>query len=177
MSFASAEVDVVVRHSEAGCREPLCRPGVHHHGGVDAAEGAALEHEDLTAAAFLGGSAEHADGEPEFVRHRGQGQSGPHRRGRDDVVPAGVADGGQRVVLGAHGDHQFPFSGPRLECRRQVIDALVHGKAARTECLRHGSSGGSLPEAQLRCGVDRVAQCNELVQMPIDDCGGSPLGR
>jgi hypothetical protein len=80
---------------------------MHHHGRVDSGEGAALEHQHLAPAAFLGRSAEHADGQPELVRHRGQGQSSPDSRCRNDVVPARVPDVGQRVVLGTEGHDQL----------------------------------------------------------------------
>ena len=46
-------VDVEMGHGEARARQPLSRPGVHHHRGVHAGEGAALEHQDLAAAALL----------------------------------------------------------------------------------------------------------------------------
>ena len=54
-------------------------PGVDHHRGVDAVEGAALEHEHLAAAALLGRGAEHAHGEPEVVGHA---RPAPGRRRR-----------------------------------------------------------------------------------------------
>ena len=71
MGLASAEVDVEVRHRQAAPGKTLRRPGVHHHGGVHAAEGAAFEHEHLPAAALLSRGAEDADGELELVRHSG----------------------------------------------------------------------------------------------------------
>ncbi len=66
--------------------------GVDHHRGVQPVEGAAIEHEDLPAAAFLGGGAEHGDGEPELVGQAGQ--AGADGGGGDDVVAAGVAEPG-----------------------------------------------------------------------------------
>ncbi len=63
---------------------------------------------DLAAAALLGRCAEHGDREPEVVGEPGQSEPGADRGGGDDVVPAGVADPGQRVVLRADRDVQRP---------------------------------------------------------------------
>ena len=129
VGLASREVGLVVRHGEADAREVFRRPGVHHHGRVDAREGATLEHQHLAAPALLGRRAEHAHAEPEVVRHGGQRQPGPDSRGGNDVVPARVPDVGQRVILGAHGHDQLSVTTPGLECGRQVVDALAHGEA------------------------------------------------
>ncbi len=90
MRLAPAVVDVEVRHGQAGAGQALDGPRVRHHGGVDAVEGAALEHEHLAAAALFGGCPEDAHGQAEVVGHRGQGQAGAHGHGGDDVVSAGV---------------------------------------------------------------------------------------
>jgi hypothetical protein len=55
----AGEVHVEVGHGQAGAGQALGRPRVDHHGGVDAVEGAPLEHEDLAAAALLGRRAQH----------------------------------------------------------------------------------------------------------------------
>ena len=58
------------------------------------------------------GVPEDAHGEPELVRHGGQGEAGADRGRGDDVVPAGVAHVGQRVVLGADGHDELAAAGP-----------------------------------------------------------------
>ena len=73
--------------------------GVHHHRGVDAVEGAPVEQEDLAPAALLGGRAEDAHREAEVVGHPGECQAGADGGGGDDVVAAGMAHAGQRVVF------------------------------------------------------------------------------
>ena len=93
--------DLPVADRQAGHRLTLDRRGVHHHRRVDAVEGAALEHQDLAAAALLGRRAEHLHGQPEVVGERGEREAGAGGRGGDDVVAARVADPGQGVVLGA----------------------------------------------------------------------------
>ncbi len=140
-------------------------------------ERAALEHEHLAAAAFLGRRAEHPHGEPEVVRHCGQREPGSDSSGGNDVVAAGVPDVRQRVVLRAHGHDQLPVAYLGLERRRQVVDALVHGEPPGTQGLGDGPGRCGLREAQFGRGVDRVAQRDELVQVPVDDRGGCFLGR
>ena len=142
--LAPGEGHVEVGHGEAG-RQALGRPGVDHHRRVHAGEGAALEHEDLAAAALLGRRAEHADGEPEVVGHLGQRQAGPDGGRGDDVVAAGVAHVGERVVLGADRHDELARPGPRLERGRQVVDALSTSspparRASATACADAVSS-------------------------------------
>ena len=177
VGLASAEVDVVVGHGEAGGRQALGRPGVHHHGGVDAGEGAAFEHEDLAAAALLGGGAEHADGEPELVGHGGQGQPGPDRGGGDDVVTAGVADVGQGVVFGAHGHDELAVTSPGLERRRQVVDAFVHWSPPARRASATARAEVVSPKQSSGVAVDRMAQRDELVEVSVDGRGRGFLGR
>jgi hypothetical protein len=59
----AAVADVLVVDGEGLGPGGVGRAGVDHHRGVQPVEGAAVEHEDLPAAAFLGGGAEHGDGE------------------------------------------------------------------------------------------------------------------
>ena len=158
MGFTPREVDVVVGDSEAGPGQSFRRPRVHHHGGVDAGEGAAFEHEHLAPAALLGRGAEHADGEPELIGHRSQRQSGPDRRSGDDVVPAGVPDIGQGVVFRAYGDDEIPVARAGLERRRQLVRRPGAPRGPRPQRLGHGAGRRRLIEAQLGGRVDRMAQ-------------------
>ena len=61
MGLLALEEDVEVGHGEAGAGQTLDRPGVDHHGGVDAVEGATVQHEDFAATPLLGGRAEDPD--------------------------------------------------------------------------------------------------------------------
>ena len=108
-------LDVV--DGQAGGLEPVLGPGVDHHRGVGAVERAALEQEDLAPAALLGRRAEHRDRQPDVVGHRGQGHARADGGGGDEVVAAGVAHAGQRVVLGADHDGQGARTGPSRAAR------------------------------------------------------------
>ena len=152
------EGHVEMGHGQAGADEPLGGPRVHHHGGVHAGEGAALEHEDLAAAALLGRGAEHPDAESDVVGDRGQGQPRADGRGRDDVVPAGVAHVGQSVVLGADRHHELARPDVGLEGRGEFVDPLVDLEPARPQRLRHGLRRRGLVVAELGMGVDEMAE-------------------
>ena len=58
------------------------------------------------------GRAEDAHGQSELVGHGRQGEPGADGGRRDDVVAAGVAHAGQRVVFGAHRHHQLAVARP-----------------------------------------------------------------
>ena len=124
---ASVEGDVValevdeLRHQRRGLHR------VRHHSDVDVFEAAGLEHSGLAAPRLLGGRAEQIDAalvsrlhEP-FGEHRRRAVA--HRA--DEVVPAGVAEAWQSVVLGA-----YPYARPfavgfvRDEGGRQPFDIL-----------------------------------------------------
>jgi len=148
---------------------------VHHHRGVDAGEGAALEHEDLAAAAFLGGGAEHSHGDPEVVGERRQRERRRDRSGRDHVVPAGMSDAGQGVVLRTDAEDQRPAAHRRTQRGRQVGDPALHGEAGRGELVTHPGAGALLLEADLGVGVQPVRQGDHLVPGALDGrAGGGP---
>lgn len=100
------------------------RSGMDHRR-VQAVERAALQHDDLAAAALLGRGAEHRDGQAEVVSARREGAGGADRGRGDDVVLAGVSESGQRVVLGADPDVQRPGADGRGERGRQPLTARV----------------------------------------------------
>jgi hypothetical protein len=152
------------------------RRRVGHHGQVGAGEGAPVQEQDLSAAALLGGGAHHRDGQTDVVGHGGQGQGGPHRGGRDHVVAAGVADLGQGVVLGAHGDMQWTRPGPGGEGGGQLADAHVDGEAPLGQRPGHPGRGPLLLPLDLRMGVDAVGEGDEMVPGPVDHGPGGGLG-
>ena len=85
-------------------RSHFGRSGVHHHRRVDAVEHALVQHDDLAAAALFGRGAEDLHGDAEFVGERSEREARADRGAGDHVVATGVADAGQRVVLGADAD-------------------------------------------------------------------------
>ena len=66
-----------------------------------------VEQQHFSAAELLGGCSKQRNRQAQLVGDLGQRQGGAHCRGGDDVVAAGMADFGQRVVLGADADSQL----------------------------------------------------------------------
>src|SRR5262249_54228727 len=95
-------------------------------------------------------------------------RAGPGRG--DDVVPAGVADPGQRVVFGHDGD-AWPRPGAGnggAKCRRQPAHAALDTEAALGEKFGEPAVRLLLFEAQLGLGVDLQRQTFEVVGEGLD---------
>ena len=88
---------------------------------------------DLAAAALLGRRAEDDDPAAELLGQARRGEPGAEAGGGDDVVPAGVADAGQRVVLAQHGDGRARAArpAPRTPCRGRRRCARRRGPRPR----------------------------------------------
>jgi hypothetical protein len=133
---------------------------------------------DLAAAALLGRRAEHPHRQAERRRPPRPGPARPPRGGGDDVVPAGVADVGQGVVLGADGHHQRPGPTRRLEarwaCRRRPVGDR---EPAGPQRLGRPWPRPGLVEAQLGRRMDRVAEAGDgsgRLRSSMTAAGGSP---
>ena len=151
------------------------RGGVHHHREVDAVERARADQVDLAAAALLGRCPEDGDPQPGLIGDRGEGEPGADRRRRDDVVPAGVPDTGQRVVLRAHHDVRTGSAGARRERRRQAVGAPLDAQPARLEQVGAPARRADLVVRQLRVGGDGVRQPDEFVGDRLE-AGAGRLG-
>jgi hypothetical protein len=79
---------------------------MHHQRRIDAVERAGARHQLLAAAVLLRRRAEQPDARRKRGTELGQGERGAERGGRDQVVAAGVADAGQRIVLGEQRDER-----------------------------------------------------------------------
>jgi hypothetical protein len=104
---------------------------MNHHGGMNAIKASALKHQNFSTgvADFLGGRANHADGETYLIGDFRGGKSGANSRSRNDVVPASVADPGQGVVFGANADVQRARPSRSAKRRRQIADSFQDAEA------------------------------------------------
>ena len=98
------EVEREPERRERGVREDVAVEGVEHHRRVDPLERARLDEPDLAAPAFLGRRSEQHDLPPDLLDDARRGEERPDPARGDEVVPAGVPDLGERVVLGEDGD-------------------------------------------------------------------------
>src|SRR5689334_8514124 len=153
---------------------------VDHHGRVHLLEHARVHETDLARAALLGGRADDVDASREGERaQRGRdGGPGAGPGGGDHVVPAGVADVRQRVVLG-HDRDGGAGAGPRdggPEGGGQPAHPALHRRAVGGQEVGEPAGGLVLLEAQLGVGVDLVADALELVGQAIDRLRDAGLG-
>ena len=153
--------------AEAEQGEPLdsltlvCVAGVER--GVDAVEGPPPRHELLAAAALFGGRSEDADPARRAVRETGEGEAGADARRRDQVVPAGVADLRQRVVL-----RQQRHAGAAirselgLEGRFEAVGTALDLQPGALQGSGEERRGVELLESELRVRVDGVGEFEQL---------------
>ena len=141
---------------------------MQHHRGGDVVEHAGLQHQHLAAAGLLGGGAEQHDRQVQLVGDLGQRQRRADRGRRDDVVPAGVSDAGQRVVLGADADDQRAAA--EVGAERGVQPAGRRGDleaALGDQRLRLGAAA-VFGEGEFRFGVNRVRQLDQVATTSLD---------
>ena len=134
---------------------------MHHHGGVHAVEHAGIEHQDLATTTLFGRCPDDPHGKPELVGERGEGEAGADGGGRDDVVPAGMTDAGQRVVLGADGDGQRSAARGGGESGVEAGHARLDRQAGRIEHLDQPGARAVLLEGELGVAVDGVRERDE----------------
>jgi hypothetical protein len=142
----------------ATCAGPgdVGRPGVRHHRHCDVVERPSLQEQGFTTAGLFGGGSQQGHRQAQVIGDLGQRQRGPDRRGRDDVVAAGVPDLRQRVVFGAYPDDQRSASEVGAEGGVQAADGRGDLEATfGHQRLRLGAAA-MLGERQLGLGMDRV---------------------
>src|SRR5260370_352473 len=95
--------------------------------GLVGGKGAGWGHKDVGGgvATLLRRRAEQADGQADVVGDLGCRDRRTHTDRRNNVVAAGVADGGQAVVFRAKGDVQRAPAGARAKAGREVTDAAT----------------------------------------------------
>ena len=164
MSGFAVIVHIEMAHREAVHPVRFAGRRVHHHGGMNTVEHAGVEHHDLAAAPFFGGGSKYRDGDPEVVRQCRQCQPRPHRRRCDDVVPAGMTDSRQGVVLGADADVQWPAASGGSECGGQPSHAGGDGEAGVVaQRLSHPCRRSFFLVGQFRVTVQLMAEGHQRV--------------
>jgi hypothetical protein len=136
-------------------REEVPVERVEHHCDVDALERPGLDHLDLAAPPFLGGSAQEHDLTPRGLGHGGSGDEGADSPGRDEVVPTGVTDPRKRVVFGENRDARPTSEASACaESRGHTGDAELHAVPAGRQELAQPPARLVLLEAQLGVRMD-----------------------
>ncbi len=172
--------------ARVGGRELLDRDHVHasqveagrvdHERGVDALERAPAGEQDLPAASLLGRRAHHDHPSAQLLGQRRGGQAGAEAGGGDDVVPAGVPDPGQRVVLAQHRDRRAGGAGSGHERGVEPVRRPLHLEALVGEDAGEEVVGELLLVVQLRVGVDLVRGIHEEAAASLHRLSQALLG-
>nr|WP_201791094.1 hypothetical protein [Nesterenkonia sp. PF2B19] len=147
-----------------------------HQGHGVVVKAAPLQHEDLAAAVLLRGGADDLHGETELVRDGGQSDGGADGGGGDDVVPAGVADLGQRVILGADPDDKVAGAVPGGEGGGQVRHRCGDGESGVGELVAQPGGAAVLLEGGLGQAVDVMAETGQALADLQHGLGGAVVG-
>ncbi len=145
-----------VRDGPTGAGHRLLGSRVHHQRQGDRVEDAPLQHQHLAPSDLLSGGTDDEDGDAELVGDVPEAERRPDCRRRDHVVPAGVPDLGQGVVLGAQPDDEVAVPEARGERRVQPRDGATHLETLVGEHRRDLADALVLGEGQLGLGVDTV---------------------
>jgi hypothetical protein len=170
VSRRAAEGELDLGGGERGMHEHVAIVGVIHHGGVDVFEHAGFEQAHLAAAAFLRRGADELDAARRGGAARGsrEREEGAERAGRDQVVAAGVADLGQRVVLGEDRDLGMAAADARSKCRRQAAERALDRQALGLDRLAQPRGGAVLFEGELGRFVQPIREGHERGAEGID---------
>ncbi len=122
----AAVLDVHVRHAQHRRVGEVDGHRVRHHRHVDIVERARVHHDDLAAVQLLGRRAEDDDARIGRLDRLDQRHGGADAGRRDQVVPAGVADARQRIVLRADGDGDRAVAPLAAEGGLHAVDAGLH---------------------------------------------------
>jgi hypothetical protein len=151
---------------------------MNHHRCVQAGECAALEQQNLATGVtdLLCGRAHHADRQPHLIGDPGGSERGTDGGGGDDVVPAGVSDAWQGVVLGANGDVQGTRASAGAKCGRQIANALLHAESGIAQQLAQPPRGLLLLETELRVRVNTMTQSDQVLAGDLEALARCSLG-
>src|SRR5262249_50630221 len=132
------------------------------HGGVRPSKGTAFQEENFpTAAHFLCRCPNDADGHAEVIGDLGCRNTGAHGHGGNQVVPTGMTNARQTVVLRTNGQVQRTTASLRDKRGGQVTDTFVNREPGVREHLGEPHRGLLFFKAQFRVGVDTVTQSDD----------------
>ncbi|MEP6526551.1 MAG: hypothetical protein ABJA86_05250 [Nocardioidaceae bacterium] len=160
--------DAPLFDGQSGGRKVIERRRVDHHRGVHTLEGARQDQIDLAAAGLLRGRTQHGHPEACCLGDGEQGKSGPHRRGGDDVVAAGVPDSGKGVVLSADDQVGAALAGAGGERGREPVRLSFDLEATGLESVRAEGGGLVFLVRELRRVVDLVGNGDQVRRQLID---------
>src|SRR5262249_55110830 len=99
-----------------------------------------------------------ADGHAEVIGDLGRRNTGTHGHGGNQVVPTGMTNARQTVVLRTNGQVQRTTASPRDKRGGQVADTFVNREAGVREHLGEPQRGLLFFKAQFWVGMDTMTQ-------------------
>jgi hypothetical protein len=145
------------------------RVWMEHHRGVDFLEDAGTDQTNLSAATFFGRSPDDEYSSRQPVERIGQRDARAGGGGRDQVVPATVAQATERVVLGQERDRRAgPIPPAGNEGGRGVGDAKLDAEPMLLEQLGKPGDRLVLFVADLRIGVNVAPDPFQLRPKRVD---------
>ena len=171
----AAVLDVDVGDAEHGRIGEVHGHGVRHHRDIDVGERALVHHDHLAAVHLLGRRAEDDDARVGRVDRLDERDGRPDACRRDQVVPAGVADVRERVVLGADGDGDGAVPPLAAERRLHAVDAGLDIEPLRLDERDELADGVVLLEREFGMRMDLTRDADELVGNVVDRAAGAVL--
>ena len=169
-------VEQAMRERQARC--PVSRAGMRHDGGINALERPAFDQPHLAAAtALLRRAAEHDHGALAPVERLLQRDAHAHAERGDQVVPAGVSERRQRVVLAEHRDRGRSRASDSLECRLNPVGGTDDLEPLVLQDAGKQRMGLTLLVPQLGVRVNLAADAPQFVRTRVDGIQGALLFR
>ena len=143
---------------------------MNHHRRVDAVERAGARHQFFAAAFLLGRRPQQRTVPHRRSRIAARPSVAPKRGRRDQVVAAGVADAGQRIVFGEQVDERAGRAAGEvaLESGLEAVSGALDGEAGRRQRVAQQAARVVLVESEFRVGVDIVRHADEFPRQRID---------
>jgi hypothetical protein len=134
---------------------PVVHARVEHQGGVDTVEHPRLHFQHLAAPAFLGRTPHRQHRTAEFLPHGMDGECRAEARRGDQVVPAGVTQAGQGVVLQQQRHGRPALARTRGERGRQPCHLPLHDEPRALQLARQQGRRTVFGEGVLGVAVQR----------------------
>jgi hypothetical protein len=108
VGFLTGVADAELLGGDDGPLDDISGTWVGHHRQMRTIKGAALEQQDLSAAAFLSRCTDHPHRQPQFVSHCGKGHSSTYGGGGNHVMATSVTNTGKRLIFSTDHHMQGP---------------------------------------------------------------------
>ena len=144
--------------------------GMDQHGRVDAFKSSSFKQEDLAAGIpnLLGGGPDDLDGQAKIIGHLRRGDTRAGRYGRHEIMPAGMSDFGQGIVLGADSKMERTGACSRAKGGGEITNPCLNLETGTGEDLGDPAAGLLFSKAQLRVVVNAMREIDQGLLIGVD---------